>query len=384
MDLAPRPAPESGPAPAPPPWIPRPMQARPHRVLTRGALVCGVLSLLIIGSDLGPNGFLMGMALAVIPVPVYVVLALWLDRFEPEPARTLAQTFAWGASVAVFIALLLNTFAGLVAEGVLGAELAQVFGAVITAPVVEETAKGLALLILFLELKDEFDGVIDGIVYAAMVGLGFAMIENVQYYGAAVEQDAATSVLTFAVRGMMAPFAHPLFTAMFGIGLGYARENHGHGSRVWAPVGGFVLAMTLHSLWNLSASFQGWFFVLYMLVMVPSFLGVLILIRSSLKREGRIIRQHLEHLVEEGLLAPDELDRLCRVRKRLHASYRALMGGGVGKWRRRRELHRTASELAFHRWRVMRGLTLGPDLDARREAEYLHRLRQLCRPGDEM
>jgi protease PrsW len=210
------------------------------------------------------------------------------------------------------------------------------------------------------------------------------MIENVQYYGAAVQAGTETSVLTFAVRGMLGPFAHPLFTSMFGIGLGYAREGHGHGSRVWAPLLGFALAMTLHALWNLAASFDGWFFVGYLLVMVPSFLGVLILIHQSLRREGRIIRSHLEHLVHEGLIAPDELDRLCRVRKRLGASFAALRSGGWGKWRRRRELHRTASELAFHRWRVMRGLTLGPDADARREAEYLHRLRQLCRPGDEL
>lgn len=384
MDPAPRhPSLDPGLAPPPPPaWAWRSAPARPHRLLTRGAVLCGVLSLLFIGSDLGAAGFLMGMALAVIPVPLYVVLALWLDRFEPEPARTLAQTFAWGASVAVFIALLLNTFMGGIALAVLGPEMAMLFGSVFTAPVVEETAKGLALLILFLELKDEFDGVIDGVVYAAMVGLGFAMIENVQYYGAAVGQGVESSVLTFAVRGMMGPFAHPLFTSMFGIGLGYAREGHGHGSRVWAPLLGFTLAMTLHSLWNLSASFEGWFFVLYMLVMVPSFIGVLLLIHASLKREGRVIREHLEHLVHEGLIAPDELDRLCRVRKRLRASWGALRSGGVGSWRKRRELHRTASELAFHRWRVMRGLTLGPDADARREAEYLHRLRQLCRPGE--
>jgi protease PrsW len=318
----------------------------------------------------------------VVPVPVYVVLALWLDRFEPEPARTLAQTFAWGATVAVFVSLLLNTFADRVAQGVLGAELAEFFGAVVTMPLVEEIAKGLALLILFMELHDEFDGVIDGIVYAAMVGLGFAMIENVVYYGEAVKAGMDSSVVAFAVRGMMGPFAHPLFTSMFGIGLGYARERHGHGSRVWAPLLGFALAITLHSLWNLAASFEGWFFALYLVVMVPSFLGVLVLIHASLRREGRIIRAHLAHLVDEGLISPAELERLCRVRHRLRASFDALVRGGVVHWRRRREMHRMASELAFHRWRVSRGLTLGPDADARREAEYLRLLRHLCRPDE--
>jgi protease PrsW len=103
----------------------------------------------------------------------------------------------------------------------------------VTAPVVEELAKCFALLVLFRELKDEFDGVVDGVVYAAMVGLGFAMIENVQYYGAAISEGVESSVVTFVLRGVVSPFAHPLFTAMFGIGLGYVRERHGH-PRSWA------------------------------------------------------------------------------------------------------------------------------------------------------
>ena len=371
---------------APPPEVPagNPMAiaappAQRHPVLTRGALICGVLSLLFIGAELGPMGFLLGAAIAVIPVPVYVVLALWLDRFEPEPARTLAQTFAWGATVAVFISLVLNSASALLAEGALGPDAAEMVASVVAAPLVEELSKGLALLFLFRELHDEFDGVVDGVVYAAMVGLGFAMIENVQYYGASVQEGMESSVATFIVRGMLAPFAHPLFTSMFGIGLGYARERHGHGSRVWAPALGLMLAMTLHSLWNLAASSDDWFFGLYLAVMVPAFMGVLVLIYASLQREGRIIREHLCHLVDEGLLRPDELDRLCSVRHRLRASLRAFVAGGFERWRARREMHRVASELAFHRWRVRRGLTLGAEADARREAEYLHQLREICR-----
>jgi protease PrsW len=360
-----------------------PPRAQRHVILTRGAVVCGVASLLVIAADLGPVGFALGAALAVVPVPVYVMLALWLDRFEPEPARTLAQTFAWGATVAFFLSLVFNTFADSAAQEWMGPDAAEVFGAVIAAPVVEELAKGLAVLFLYSELHDEFDGVIDGVVYAAMVGLGFAMVENVLYYGQAFQDGLDSSATTFFVRGLVSPFAHPLFTSMYGIGLGWLRENHGRVSRAVAPTLGLVGAMVLHALWNLSASFEGWFEVLYAAVMVPVFLGVLLLIVVSLRREGRIVREHLVHLVDDGTLRPDELDRLCRVRQRLLASLLAFKDGGVLRWRERRELHRTASELAFHRWRVLRGITLGPDADARREAEYLARLRELCR-GDEM
>ena len=356
-----------------------PAPPRRHRILTRGAAVCGVLSLLVIAAELGPTSFLLGVALAIVPVPVYVALALWLDRFEPEPAHTLAQTFVWGATVAVFLSLLFNTFADVVAGGVLGPEVAEVFGSVVMAPVIEELAKGLALLFLYSELHDEFDGVVDGVVYAAMVGLGFAMIENVQYYGAAFDEGTESSTLTFVVRGVVAPFAHPLFTSMYGIGLGWVRENHGRISRAVAPTLGLAAAVVLHSLWNLSASFDDWFTILYLSVMVPAFLGVIALIYLSLRREGRILREHLRHLVDEGLIDEAELERLCVVRRRLWASLGAWRRGGVARWRERREMHQIASELAFHRWRVLRGITLGPDGDARREAEYLHRLRELCR-----
>ena len=360
----------------PPARIPLVMpQAQPHRLLTRGALVCGALSLGLIAGNLGLRAFGLGFIIAIVPVPVYVVLALWLDRFEPEPARTLWQTFAWGATVAVFVALLVNMLSQDVLGAVAGPDAAELFGSMVTAPVVEELAKGFALLVLFRELKDEFDGVIDGVVYAAMVGLGFAMIENVQYYGEAIADGGQASVMTFFLRGMLSPFAHPLFTSMFGIGLGIVRERHGEGASRAAPVLGLTVAIALHSLWNLAASFEGWFFALYLLVMLPAFIGVLTLIYLSLRREGRVLREHLGPLVGDGILTHDELDALCHVRTRLMATLTAWRRGGLPHWRTRRELHRIASELAFHRWRVRRGLTLGPDADAEREAGYL---RQLC------
>lgn len=367
----------------PPPRLPTVLvaEAQPHPLLTRGALVCGVISLGLIAGDLGLRAFGLGFLVAVVPVPVYVVLALWLDRFEPEPARTLWQTFAWGATVAVFIALVVNMLSQDVLGAVAGPDAAELFGSIVTAPVIEELAKGFALLVLYRELKDEFDGVVDGVVYAAMVGLGFAMIENVQYYGAAIAEGEESSVVTFFLRGMLSPFAHPLFTSMFGIGLGIVRERHGQGRSWTAPFLGLTVAIALHSLWNLAASFEGWFFALYVMVMLPTFVGVLMLIYLSLRREGRVLREHLGPLVGDGILTADELECLCQVRARMGASVTAWRRGGIPHWRARRELHRVASELAFHRWRVLRGLTLGPEADARREAEYLRRLCELYEHG---
>jgi protease PrsW len=352
--------------------------AQPHPLLTRGALLCGALSLGLMAGDLGLGAFGLGFVLAVVPVPVYVMLALWLDRFEPEPARTLVQTFAWGATVAVFVALLVNGLADALLRSLAGPDTGELLGMVLMAPVVEEAAKCFALYILFRELKDEFDGVVDGVVYAAMVGLGFAMMENVQYYGAAIAEGGGRSAATFFLRGLVSPFAHPLFTAMFGIGLGVVRERHGEGGRWGPPLAGLLGAIGLHSLWNLAASMEGWFFAAYLLVMFPVFLGVLILIYLSLRRESRVVREHLAFLLEAGLLTGRELEDLCHVRVRLGQSARAWLRGGVAEWRLRRELHRITSELAFHRWRVGRGLSLGEERDAARETAYLHQLTEVC------
>ena len=148
------------------------------------AVMLGLIVLLLIGFETGPVGLLIGLIAATLPVPVYVALALWIDRYESEPFWMLATAFFWGALVAVFIAFLFNTASTLmVAVMTESDETGQAFGAVISAPIVEETAKAIILFIFFFAKRDEFDGVVDGIVYAAMVGLGFAMTENVLYFG---------------------------------------------------------------------------------------------------------------------------------------------------------------------------------------------------------
>ena len=142
-------------------------------------------------------------------------------------AFAIATAFFWGAFVAVFVAFVLNTAGGLIVNALTNSmRAAETFAAVISAPIVEESSKAVILFVFFFWKKDEFDGVIDGIVYAALVGLGFAMTENIQYYGRAVVHNGGVGLTgVFIVRGMFAPFSHPLFTSMTGIGLGLARQS---------------------------------------------------------------------------------------------------------------------------------------------------------------
>jgi RsiW-degrading membrane proteinase PrsW (M82 family) len=346
------------------------------------SLLAGLLTLWMIGYETGLVPFLAGLFAAALPVPVYVTLVLWLDRYEPEPPWMLAAAFFWGALVAAFFAIVINSLGVAVVAALAGESAGDSYGLVVSAPLVEETAKALVLFALFFWRRDEFDNVTDGVIYAAMVGLGFAMTENVKYYGAAVAENNALGV--FIVRGLFSPFAHPLFTGMTGVGLGLAAQSANRALKVAAPAAGFAAAVLLHAGWNASARLTAlnedgaYVLVTYFLVMMPTFFGLLLVILLSLRREGRVLREHLRPEVTRGLISEAEYLRLCSVRGRAAATCRALAAGGFTHWRARARLNRAASELAFHRSRVARGVHPRDEAAARREDDYvqqIHRLR---------
>jgi RsiW-degrading membrane proteinase PrsW (M82 family) len=325
------------------------------------ALLLGLIVLLLIGVETGPVGLLIGMVSATLPVPLYLVLVLWIDRYEAEPFWMLATAFLWGALVAVFFAYLINTVSGVAVTLVTNSMRAgRTFGAVISAPIVEESAKALILFIFFFWKRDEFDGVIDGIVYAALTGLGFAMTENIQYYGRAVMEGGGGGLtLVFILRGALAPFSHPMFTSFTGIGLGLARQSRNTAIKWIAPLLGLMAAMSMHSIWNGSGVlFGGGAFILtYILIMIPAFFIMLVVIILALRREGQVVREFLVADYQGGLLTQDEYRRLGSISGRMGASFNAFSRGGFGHWQAARQLNQTASELAFHRSRVARGIT---------------------------
>ncbi len=334
-------------------------------VLLFGTL--GGITLLIIGVETGPVAFSVAVGLAFLPVPFYLALVLWIDRNEREPTWMIVMTFFWGACVAVFIALILNSVGELVVSNAFGRATGELYGFSISAPVVEESAKGLVLFIIFRRARSEFNGVLDGIVYAAIVGLGFAATENVLYYGRGIMQDLqdhhlfsaddiGVSLGTFIVRGVFSPFAHPLFTSMTGIGLGIASRSTKPSTRFWAPVLGLLGAMFLHSLWNTSAISGAAFIAVYLFVLMPLFVGLLFVIRGTLQRERRTIGQYLSYSVQQGDLTPAELHVLTDGRLRKLALREAKAIGGRPARDRRRAYHQAAAELAFLRERIARGL----------------------------
>lgn len=323
------------------------------------ALLLGLIVLFLIGVETGPVALLIGMVAATLPVPIYLVLVLWIDRYEAEPFWMLATAFFWGALVAVFFAILLNTASGLAVETMTNSQRAgRTFGVVISAPIVEETAKAVILVAFFLWKKDEFDGVLDGIVYAAMAGLGFAMTENIQYYGKAVLGGGDRLTFVLILRGALAPFSHPMFTALTGIGLGLARQTRNSAVKWLAPPLGLMAAISMHSIWNGSGVIFGGigFILTYLLIMIPAFFIMLVVIVLALRREGQIVREYLIPDYHGGLITQQEYNQFGTIRGRMGASFNAFSRGGVSHWKTARQLNQLASELAFHRCRVARGI----------------------------
>src|SRR5688572_29603420 len=159
--------------------------------------------------------------LGIGPMTLYAVLLTFFDRYEKEPPLLMFGVFMWGMIVSAGSALILNTLFGLSVFVVTGSEgIASLGAAVLSAPLVEEAVKGLAVFAVFLYFYHEFDSILDGIVYGSLVGFGFAAAENVNYiffYG--FTQAGWEGLVGVAmIRVIVIAFLHAMLTSFTGIG----------------------------------------------------------------------------------------------------------------------------------------------------------------------
>jgi RsiW-degrading membrane proteinase PrsW (M82 family) len=348
--------------------------------------LCGVIILALVRRQTGTEGFLVGLALAILPVPLLGSAFLWLDRVEPTPWRNAVFAFAWGACAATLVAILANEYATHLLATTFTATPSQTntWGATFIAPLVEESAKGSAILLLFVFRRRNFTGIVDGVVIAGLTATGFAFTENILYLGSAFGEDQAygtgglvsTTAATFFVRVVMTPFAHPLFTSLTGIGFAIAATSPPGKARRWlAPLGGWLLAMVLHGTWNGSASFSPLgFLAVYAVLMIPLF-GLLVWLAVwSRSNELKTIRTQLPVYAMAGWIGLPEPVALGSMKARALARSLARRTHGEAAARTVREYVSFATSLAFLRARATRGAA-GPDFAAR-EHELLHHLWQ--------
>ncbi|MFE0552920.1 PrsW family intramembrane metalloprotease [Streptomyces pilosus] len=337
-----------------------------------GALIAlltlsGLVILALVREQTGTEGFLVGLGLAVLPVPLLLAAFRWLDRVEPGPWRNLVFAFAWGACAAALMAIVANSFATQwIATATADPAGADTLGATVIAPVVEESAKAAAVLLVFLFRRRDFTGILDGVVIAGVTATGFAFTENILYLGTAFGTDqltggsgvASVTAATFFVRIVMSPFAHPLFTVLTGIGFGVAAlsADRQRLRRILLPLCGLLLAMGMHALWNGSATLGHFgFFAVYAAFMVPAFGLLTWLVVWTRQRELRTVRTELPAYVAAGWLTPAEPFALGSMRARRLARRRARRCGGRPAARAVAQYEAYATSLAFLRHRGRRG-----------------------------
>jgi RsiW-degrading membrane proteinase PrsW (M82 family) len=325
---------------------------------------------------------------------MYVAFILWLDRYEHEPAPLLFFAFFWGAVVAIVFSYVFNSlvtagFATIVGDSAAGA--AESF---LGAPPIEEGFKAVALFVLVLLFRDEFDNTLDGIVYGSIVGIGFAMTENIVYFGRQYAEGGITDLaLIVVLRAVLGGFGHALFTGTTGAAVGYARETQNNFLKVIMPLVGYCLAIALHSAWNLFAGTiipslippetGDWFYfclvapIQSVVLLGPGLIALGLIVWVAWAREAKIIRQQLLPEVEAGLIPVEDYKIMSSSRLRVRSLWKAFTKHGLVAFLIQRQYIQLATELAFRKWHLERGERTKRAQKVTPEERYRNRIREL-------
>jgi RsiW-degrading membrane proteinase PrsW (M82 family) len=354
--------------PAPPPVAPAALLRRPRSALTWVTMTVlglgGLLIAILIFLLGGPAGALIATLLAAVSFPVMILVCFWLDRYEPEPARYRLAALGWGAVAAVAF-----SFVGEQLVFALSGTN-EVVNVAVAAPVVEELGKGLFLVAVVIFRRAELHGPLDGIIYGALVGIGFAFVEDIVYYLQSLE--AGQLGVTFFLRGIMGPFAHPLFTAATGLGIGIAVTTRRPAARTLALVLGFLAAVAMHAIWNGSTFWGGnGFLFAYSAIFLPLLVVILAVAVWARSREGKMLTTALQQVAQMGWIRPEEIRWIARLSDRMSARAYAKRIGGRPAADAIRAYQQTMTEVAFLHHRAVSGTAPG-DVNQRMSG-LLHR-----------
>ncbi len=344
-------------------------------ILFVSAAVTLVLNSLIGFAALAQYGLPSILAAIIIPAVPAIGISLlvnFMDRYEREPWYLRLAAFLWGAIIAIPPALLIERRIDNGLQSLLGPGSSDVIRSLfqgLNAGVTEETIKGLGLLLLFFILRDEFDNVTDGIVYGALIGAGFAMVENFRYFAIDFKQFPVFLIVYRVVLGWL---GHSTFTVCFGAALGYVRHTRIRWRQLAFPLLGYVLAVGLHTFFDFvdfqaSAALNAspgnsdvTFLSLLALIgdYVPPFLAqmfLLYILIKALAHEAAVIREFLAVEVSNGVVKVDEYALVQNSFQRTKAERRIWRKYGFRQWLRVKALYQTEIGLAFRKWHVSMG-----------------------------
>ncbi|TMF19077.1 MAG: PrsW family intramembrane metalloprotease [Chloroflexi bacterium] len=308
-------------------------------------------------------------ALACLPTTAFGLFVVRrMDRNHKEPWRLVLVAAAWGAIVATSLVVWGETIWEGSAQHALvpgpGLDTSLAF----MAGILEEIAKGLAVLLLFLVMRNEFDDVVDGIVYGAAVGLGFNFLESISYmtnlYAVFAPEGAgglAAGIQWYGRQVLGLFFGHATYTAFIGAGVGIARQLPSVRQKVLAIVAGFVIAIAGHFSWDAWATIFPIQNTLFGLVEIhlrtlimtgPFTAGVIALLLFGIRYEGQNLLDQMrkEAATGQGAILPDEVPILASPWQRLKQRFQALSRAGIRGYLQVSRLQTAQLDLAMERW----------------------------------
>jgi RsiW-degrading membrane proteinase PrsW (M82 family) len=321
----------------------------------------------------GTSSIIAALTIPIIPVVGIFLLVNFMDRYEHEPWYLRLAAFLWGAIIAIPPALFIEGNVDGILQNMLDPnttnEMLRIALQGLNAGITEETIKGLGLLLLFFVLRDEFDDVVDGIIYGALIGAGFAMVENFRYFAL-----DSKNFLVFLVVGriILGWLGHSTFIACFGAALGYVRYTRVRWKQIVIPLLGFLIAIGMHTFFDF-VDFQASAVIRnsagnptvvnYALIAIvgnylPPFLaqiGLLYILIRGLAHETAIIREFLAVEVSNGIVTVGEYALLQNSFQRTHAERQVFRRSGYRQWVRVKDLYQTEIGLAFRKWHVSMG-----------------------------
>jgi len=291
---------------------------------------------------------------ALLPTVFYVAFVWWLDRYEKEPLWLLALSFLWGAIPAAILSVLAELALDIPITAVGGDTLVADLASVsLSAPLVEESIKGIALVALVIGYRREFDDVMDGIVYGAMIGFGFAFTENLFSYFIPIltSEGVGAGVTNIFFRTVVFGFNHAFWTGITGAAVGYARLARSRARRLLVPLLGWTAAVLAHGIHNTGAVLVEQTFCFSLgISLVVDWGGVLLLLvvaALALRKESQWIARGLQEEVRRGALSPEEYTLLRSAGQRMRMRWQAWRQGGRAAYREVGRYYQTATELAF-------------------------------------
>lgn len=337
--------------------------------------------------------------LTILTIPIISAFTIYLlvnfiDRFKRGPWFLRLTAFLWGAIIAIPPTQLVEQYVDSLRFIIIGSDHSSIVHPIfasLNAGITEETAKGLGLLLLFIAFRNKFNTVTSGIVYGALIGAGFAMVENFSYF----LSYPKSLLLLFMGRVVLGWLNHSTFTICFGAALGYIRYTRIRWQRLIIPLSGYLGAVGLHSVFDFVNAFVSSLvsndptntrvlsFSLFASVgnyILPFLTQMIILycLITSLNREAAIIREFLVSEVSIGTVTVDEYALLPHPFLRTKVEHRILFRYGLKQWIQVKRLYQTEIGLAFHKWQVSMDEKLKPDLKEI-EVTYRHRIQHIRR-----